>query len=296
MFGYVTVNKPELKLREYEKYHSYYCGLCHTLRERSGIAGQFTLTYDTTFLVILLSSLYEPKTRMSKSRCIAHPGKKHLLRQNKITAYGADMNIALTFHKCLDDWKDDKSLSGISGMNLLYHQYCRVHRIYPDKCTSIEKYLQQLSACEARNEQNPDKTAGIFGRLMACLFDYQQDIWSPYLKRFGFYLGKFIYIMDAYLDFEEDRKKGHYNPLNGLFSAMSRSDFDKACHSMLELMIADACQQFEKLPLDEDIELMRNILYAGIWTKYDKYRAQAVHKRQPDATQTKMTHFEKERD
>lgn len=270
MFGYITVHKPELKIREYEKYHSYYCGLCHALKEQSGRLGQFTLTYDMTFLIILLSSLYEPKTGCQRSRCIAHPAKKHIARQNEVTRYAADMNIALAFHKCMDDWKDDGSLKGISGMNLLYAKYCRIHRTYPAKCTAIEKYLQELSYYEKHHEQDLDKTAGAFGKLMGVLFDYKQDIWTPYLKRFGFYLGKFIYIMDAYLDLREDQEAGHYNPLTDLSSSLPYEEFHASCRSMLELMIADACQEFEKLPLDEDLELMRNILYAGVWTKYDK--------------------------
>jgi Family of unknown function (DUF5685) len=59
MFGYVTIDKPELKIKEYNRYHAYYCGLCHTLKERHGWIGQMTLTYDMTFLVLLLTSLYE---------------------------------------------------------------------------------------------------------------------------------------------------------------------------------------------------------------------------------------------
>ena len=67
MFGYVTANKPELKIREFARYKGYYCGLCHTLLENHGRRGQMTLTYDMTFLVILLSSLYEPKEENEKA-------------------------------------------------------------------------------------------------------------------------------------------------------------------------------------------------------------------------------------
>lgn len=278
MFGYVTVNKPELRIREYEVYHSYYCGLCHTLKERFGRMGQFTLTYDMTFLVILLSSLYEPGTHSTSQRCIAHPSKKHTMRFNDVSCYGADMNIALSFHKCLDDWKDDKSIRAIGGMNVLYHSYCRVHRAYPEKCTAIEKYLHELSYYEKHNIQNLDKTAGAFGKIMAVLFDYRNDIWTPYLKRFAFYLGKFIYIMDAFMDIEEDVKHNHYTPLRHMYSTMPKEDFDRTCRSMMELMIADSCQEFEKLPLEDNLELMRNILYAGVWTKYDRARCKKTNK------------------
>lgn len=273
MFGYVTINKPELKIREYERYHSFYCGLCHILKQRHGWLGQFTLTYDMTFLVLLLSSLYAPPTYKKKSRCPAHPAKSHLARYNQITEYCADMNIALAYHNFADDWQDDKSIKSIAGMNLLQKSYQNVHAQYPTICGQIEKYLKQLSALESNCIQDIDKTSGCFGRLMGILFDYKQDIWSPYLRRFGFYLGKFIYIMDACLDLEDDLEKKHFNPLTDLYKSMERDSFIKTCHSMLELMIADACSEFEKLPLTQDLELMRNILYAGVWTQYNKHRA-----------------------
>lgn len=271
MFGYVTVNKPELKIREYERYHSFYCGLCHTLKERHGQLGQLTLTYDMAFLVIVLSSLYDTKTAYTTKRCIAHPAQKHGIRTSSITDYAADMNLALFFHKCADDWKDDKSIKGISGIRLLHRQYKKVWHDYPNKCRQMEAYLHELSTYEAKNEQDLDKTAGAFGKLMGCLFDYKQDIWTPYLKRFGFYLGKFIYIMDAVLDFEEDKKNGHYSPLYGLSCSIPPAEFDEQCQAILKLMIADACREFEKLPLEQDIELLRNILYAGVWKRYDCY-------------------------
>lgn len=273
MFGYVTVNKPELKIREYERYHSFYCGLCHTLKKRYGQLGQLTLTYDMTFLVIVLSSLYEPETAYEMKRCIVHPARKHGVRTSCVTDYAADMNIALFFHKCLDDWNDDKSIRGITVMHLLHRHYRNIQQNYPQKCRQIEYYLQELSRCEAADEQNLDKTAGAFGKLMGTLFDYRQDIWTPYLKRFGFYLGKFIYIMDAVLDFEEDKKKGHYNPLRGLSQSLSQKEFEKKCREILELMIAAACREFEKLPLEQDIELLRNILYAGVWIRYEQRNA-----------------------
>lgn len=55
MFGYVTVNKPEIKFKDFDMYRSFYCGLCRELRERCGIPGQISLTYDMTFVVLLLS-------------------------------------------------------------------------------------------------------------------------------------------------------------------------------------------------------------------------------------------------
>ena len=76
MFGYVTAYKPELKMKDFYKYKAYYCGLCKVLREKHGFLGQLTLTYDMTFLVILLHSLYESDMNFEEHRCVVHPAKK----------------------------------------------------------------------------------------------------------------------------------------------------------------------------------------------------------------------------
>ena len=110
MFGYIIVNKPEMKFREFDVYHGYYCGLCKKLKQHYGKFGQITLSYDMTFVLMVLTSLYEPETTRSKERCITHPFQKHDTRVNDITDYVAHMNILLTYYKCKDDWNDDRKL------------------------------------------------------------------------------------------------------------------------------------------------------------------------------------------
>ena len=106
MFGYVTINKPELKVKEYDRYWAYYCGVCHALKEEQGMFAQVSLTYDATFAAVLLTALYEPKTRKKSGRCMIHPaGKKNFL-ENAAISYVADMNLVLAYYKCLDDWED----------------------------------------------------------------------------------------------------------------------------------------------------------------------------------------------
>ena len=68
MFGYIIVNKPEMKFREFDVYHGYYCGLCKKLKQHYGKFGQITLSYDMTFVLMVLTSLYEPETTRSKER------------------------------------------------------------------------------------------------------------------------------------------------------------------------------------------------------------------------------------
>lgn len=267
MFGYVVANKPELKMREFNKYKAYYCGLCKVLRKKYGFLGQVTLTYDMTFLVLLLTSLYECESEVEEKRCIVHPMKKQKMLYNEITEYAADMNIVLTYYKLKDDWQDEKSKVGLVGMKAFHKTYLRLEKQYPEKCLEIRKCMERLVQCEERQEKSIDVVARSFGELMSELLVYKQDVWETTLRELGFYLGKFIYIMDAYDDVEKDIEQGSYNALVPLYS---EPDFDEKCREMMNYVLAECTSRFEKLPCIEDVEILRNILYAGVWTKYDK--------------------------
>ena len=78
-----------------------------------------------------------------------------------------------------------------------------------------------------------------------------------------------IDLMDAYEDLEKDIRKKRFNPL----IERSRQDgFEARVFDMLDLMMADCARCFEQLPITSDIEILRNILYAGVWSKYMNVR------------------------
>ena len=199
MYGYITVNKPELKFKEYDLYRSYYCGLCHCLGQKYGLGGKISLTYDMTFLTLLLTGLYEPLENYDKKRCIAHPAVKQ----------------------------------------------------------------------EVRGETNIDKAASCFGKVCAQMFAMKDDEWSDTLKNMGFYLGKFIYILDAYEDLSKDIKAKRYNVLK---TYGEEDGFDELCESILNDCMARCVRSFECLPIIENAELLRNILYSGVWTRFETVR------------------------
>lgn len=261
MFGYVVIHKPELKFKEFDIYRGYYCGLCRSLKKRYGITGQMTLTYDMTFLALLLTSLYETDITEDRHRCIAHPLSKHLMLHSKYTDYVADMNIILAYYKSLDDWKDDHNIIKLAFSSLLKNK----SKSYEKKSRAISDLLHELQTYEQANEIDIDKEAGTFGKIMSIVCTPHDDQWSPTLQRLGFYLGKFIYILDAYKDIESDIKKNSYNPFKNI---CNQPDFNDRIEKMLTMMMAECSKEFEYLPIVDNANILRNILYAGVWTKY----------------------------
>ena len=266
MFGYIAVNKPEMKIREFELYQSYYCGLCRSLKERYGRRGQMTLSYDMTFLALLLTSLYEPEEKNGCERCAMHPLRKHEFRSSRYTDYAADMNILLSYEKCMDDWKDEHNRKRKLAALLLKGKNESVCEKHPQKFAKICQLMERIHEIEQAQSSNIDEASGVFGELMAEVFVYRPDEWEDTLRRMGFFFGKFIYLMDAYEDIGEDIKKGTYNPMKELYA---RPDFEEQAGQMLVMMMAECCRAFERLPIVENTGILRNILYSGVWCRYE---------------------------
>lgn len=279
MFGYIIINKGDMKFKEFDIYHSYYCGLCDALKQRYGKAGQLSLSYDMTFLVMLLSSLYEPDTELSQVKCIAHPFEKHTVRRNEFSYYAADMNVMFTYYKCRDDWEDDRKLSRLAYGRLLRRAYRSVCSGYGPKAKKIDSLMRELSLEEKRENQDIDYMAGLFGEIMGEILAAKTDEWQESLKTMGVFLGKFIYLMDAYEDVEEDIRQHRYNPLKRRFE---RPDFEEEIKTILTMMMAGCCREFEKLPIIENAEILRNILYSGIWYRYEMVHQKREKLREED--------------
>ena len=270
MYGYVNINKMELKLKEFYEFRGFYCGLCETLGKRYGVSGRLSLSYDMTFLIILLTSLYEPEFVIENKRCPVHPLKKSPVITNKFSEYAADMNIILAYEHFADDYKDEKKIKAAVGLLAFKSAYNKAAAKYERQVKVIKEELNQLSRIEAEGIEEIEEieeAAATFGRIMAEIFVYEKDNWEEDLRRIGFYIGKFIYIMDAYEDVEEDVKKGNYNPFKKIYKDYG---FRENVKYMLEMTISECVASFERLPLLKDVDILRNILYDGVWTKFDR--------------------------
>ncbi|MBQ6455502.1 MAG: hypothetical protein IJJ32_05405 [Eggerthellaceae bacterium] len=278
MFGIAIANAEQLSEDEKQRYRSFYCGVCHALKNRYGQLSRVALTYDLAFLAIVLGSLFEPDETVRTSRCIVHPTKDHTYIEGGFTDYAAAMTVALAFHKCLDDWVDDGSIPQVAYSVALRREYRRVRKEYPMQCAAIEENLKAISAIErdamqrfreAKTEEEKreaffdkaDEAANRFGAIMAAVFLAQPIVWAEELTAFSMHFGRFIYFADAAFDREEDEKRGAYNPF--VYVDLS----DEEISELLFTIIGQAASAFEKLPLERDLHMMRSVVYSGVWQK-----------------------------
>ena len=271
MFGFVIASLEELSEQQKKRYQAVYCGICRSIRGTDGQLCRLGLSYDMAFLALLLMSLYEPREEMLTGRCIAHPAGPRPWVGNEYVRYAARMNVALACYKARDDRDDDGRFSARLLAKIFGRHEAEIAAEYPRQCAAISECIRQLSALERAGCANPDEPANCFGALMAELLVYREDRWSEDLRQLGFYLGRFIYLADAAIDYRRDVKHGAYNP----FAAMgSAEDFEK-WEQYLVLAMAGAASAYERLPLVEDKGILDNILYSGIWLSYRRMQQQS---------------------
>lgn len=261
MFGYMIANPNDLNEAEKQRYNEIYCGLCYRLGKQHGQLARLGVTYDLTFLILLLASLYEPAEKQGTLHCPAHPVHKHPYTVNRFTDYAADLTIALTYYKCLDDWQDEHQWLKRGYAGLLKSAYAKVKTRLPRQCEMIQACMQDLNRIE-NAKGSPDEATQAFGRLMGECFVESDDLWSGMLRQMGSQLGHFIYLMDAFMDYDEDIKKGTYNPLVVLGAKPHQLP------EALNIYMGMAADVFERLPLVQDLHLLRSIVYNGVWQKY----------------------------
>ena len=270
MFGYININRKKLSEDDLNAYRSYYCGLCQTLKKNYGAKGQLLLNYDMTFLIVFLTGLYEPEVEVeSRFICKMHPTKKRTAKTNQITEYAAALNVMLAYYNLVDDYQDDGKISRKAMAKALEKSYLKAKEKYPRQARSIEYYIDKLNEYEAKSETNIDTISALTGNMLGDLFAYKEDEWYDELKKFGFFIGKFIYIMDAYEDIEKDIKKKSFNPLIHLKNS-DADKFDDTCEMILSSMISNAAKVFERLPILTHADIIRNILYCGVWSKFEQ--------------------------
>lgn len=272
MFGYIVANKDKLTPEESQRYEAMYCGLCRTIGSRHGNAGRLTLTYDMVFLIILLGAVSgDAEEQTETGKCRLHPKTVKSFTTNKFTSYAADMNVALSYYKLLDDWQDEKKSSALAAAKTIEKSVKKIEKEYPQQCKGITDCLASLSEIEKRGVMQPDIPANVFGELMGSIFKTDESDAGKALASFGSSLGRFIYVLDAACDLKEDIKKERYNPLLHYT--------EDTVEPVLNMLMAECIDAFVKLDIKSDRTILDNILYSGVWSGFAVHKSEKERKR-----------------
>ena len=291
MLGYVKVFKPELKVREYEVYCGYYCGVCKSIGARYGQLPRMALSYDAAFLALLLESINDIHDAPTQEHCIAHPIiKKKTIIRNSAIDYAADVMLILAWYKLLDDAKDEGKLYAKSTKVFLKRLYKKLSKKHPDLCKAISMYLAELSALENDKCPSIDMAAEAFSKIMEVIFlegikavnkSVDEDTCSLY-GTIGYHMGKWIYLIDAVDDIEENIETGAYNPLIYRFNFNAATESAKQFKNRIEedlkfnlyhyLAMISNC--LGALDIKKNKGIIENVIYFGLNRKTEEIIAE----------------------
>ena len=222
MFGYVIPDKGKLTEEQWGSYRATYCGLCRALKERYGFCSQFLLNYDFTFLALLLRR-EESEPCVDCRHCIAHPFRgRNACHRDFALDTAADCSVLLVYWKLQDQLVDESGLKKLGAKILLlfFHRaFQRARSNAPVLDRTIASLLHRLHQLEANRSPSLDQTADCFARIMAAMVPAEEEeSRRRELEQLLYHLGRWIYLLDAWDDLDEDLSQGHYNPIALRFS------------------------------------------------------------------------------
>lgn len=280
MFGYVEPDKPELKIREFEVFRGYYCGVCKSIAKKFGQVPRVVLNYDLAFLAVLLDSTSNDMPQGEIERCFAHPvRKRYVIRNNQFVDYASDMNIILAYYNLKDKWSDEKNIIGACGSVVLRSAFRKAAKRYREKTERIEKLLGELYQLEKENCASLDEAAEPFANIMREIFEcphVEDEHRRKALGWLGYNLGRWIYILDAWDDLADDVKSGSYNPIlrQYQYDGGDLDAFKAGIKERLDFSLTYTLSECEKayalLGAEKNTGIIDNIIYSGLIVKTDQ--------------------------
>ena len=277
MFGYVTVCKEGLSEEAYRVFRDYYCGLCKTTGKRCSHLSRAGLSYDITFLALMLSAVDAEDGQTIQKRCALHPRRDAVrVPVNRAMDYAADAGVMATYLKLIDDWKDGRSIKSLFAIPLFYFGMKRAKKRLPALYGGINGYLKKLCELEKSGCGDIDKTADCFAKILELLFtpDFIEDTAQRRaLAWLGYNIGRWIYVMDAYSDILKDAKRGEYNPFligNGGKSAQEiKNGLKEQLTVSMTFTLENAASAYDLLTVRKNREVLDNIIYVALKNKQD---------------------------
>lgn len=223
MFGYVIPDKPNLFIKDFYAFRAFYCGLCKATGKQSGTLMRFATNYDATILNILVHNVVNKSVEIKKQRCILHPfRKREMIVVDDLTKKVADCNTLLMYYKLLDNVIDGDSVTKCKAIkNLLWRKFKSARKRHPSAVQIITSNYTSLTLHENDNTANIDEVSDCFGNMMKKLGEYLTDNASYEVGMVFYCLGKWVYLIDALDDYDEDLKNDRYNPWHAYFGDYS---------------------------------------------------------------------------
>lgn len=272
MFGYIKCDKPEMKVKEYEAYRGLYCSLCKAMKKHFGVLSSLTLNYDIAFLVLMRLSFGMVVPDFKSGRCPYNPAKRCNFCQNgdEELRYAAAVSMMMLYHKVRDNIADGSFFRRLLMYLLLPYAFLKnkkAGKMYPEVGKLISEAMKRQAENEGSGTASPDKAAHESADALGKILAYGRDDTDGSIYRFGYGVGKWVYLCDAADDLEDDLKKGSYNVFINMLGLRKGDIPDEADKSVIERSLNMSCafatESFENVKEKTLVPIVTNIIYSG---------------------------------
>ena len=278
LFGYIRPKIPELKVREYDQYKGIYCSLCKCMGKEYGIASRFALSYDSTFLVLLMLGLEKDCTPFHAGKCVFNPLKKcnYCTSGEVHFRFAAGLTVMMTYRKIRDDIADAGfwgKLKAYLVLPLVAGANKKAAQKHPVLAQILEETIATQTQVEKGDDLCPDAcaepTAQMLAQTFALLAPNEESL-TRILQSFGYFLGKWVYMIDAADDMEKDIRENAFNPFVlklGLSKESTQEEIKQAktyCNESLNAVLSQVIGSYHLLDIYHFEPIIHNIIFEGL--------------------------------
>lgn len=271
MFGYVIPDKLNMYVKDFYTYKAYYCGLCKSIGKSCGQCMRLTTNYDVTFLDMLTHSMLDKVNEFRNETCILSPFKKKTIAVgDEITKKVVDVNTLLSYYKLIDDDIDNKSVAkSVVRVTVIESKYKKAKRNLSQLDEYYAKQYKKLFELERQKIGGIDVFAEPFSLMLKeTVKTLLGDKSNAFVEEMMYFLGKWIYIIDAIDDVDKDFKNNEFNPFLIDYDYQGLDKFYSDNLTKLEFLLMTCynkiCENFSKIELKLNEGVLTNIIWYGI--------------------------------
>lgn len=268
MFGYVLPQKSEMKVKDFENYRAYYCGVCKQLQMSYGFVSRFFLNYDLVFLAVITDALSGEQPCVQCNGCFANPlAKRCTFYSTKGLHLASDGLVMLTYHKLCDNLVDEgffKRIGYSVAKPFIRHLYKKAAAKHPQVDALLTQQMQLDQQMAEKKVDNVDVACDPSAKMCSALFALaaQDEAQERILSRLGLFAGQVIYLLDAAEDYPEDKAKGRYNVF--VQAGLTHQQAIELTKTRCNMAAGEIARCYNLLGLQQYKPILDNIFFLGV--------------------------------
>ena len=276
MFGYIVPDKMNMLIKDFTIFKAYYCGLCKSIGKCQGQLYRFATNYDMTLFNILMHGILDKQISFHNEVCILNPlKKKSVVVGDELTEQIAHINLLLMYYNVVDDVMDNGGVKAKAIKAMINRKTRRSQKSYPRIDEIIKSHFEELRALEKQHTTSLDRVSEPFSKIMEEIaLEVLGEKADDNIRNLCYNLGKWVYLMDALDDLDDDAKSHNFNPFLACYDGYTtKSEFLEKYHDEISFTMYAICNTiidcYNHIEVKVSEGVLSNVFYLGLKKQTD---------------------------